>query len=72
MPVLHDRVVGDHPDLLVHHTPPAPAPAPQRACGIAAVLAAVTEYRGAILTAWYLLVLALIVYRFWDYWITLV
>ena len=40
--------------------------------GLRPVLAAVTEYRIAILTAWYLLVLSLIAYRFWDYWITLV
>lgn len=30
-----------------------------------------TEYRGAILTAWYLVIIALIAHRFWDYWITL-
>lgn len=28
------------------------------------------EYRGAILTAWYILVIALIAWRFWDYWTT--
>lgn len=32
---------------------------------------ALTEYRGAILTAWYLVIIALIAQRFWDYWITL-
>lgn len=32
----------------------------------------VTEYRAAVLTAWYLAVLALIAHRFWDYWITLI
>lgn len=30
-----------------------------------------TEYRGAVLTAWYLVIIALIAQRFWDYWITL-
>lgn len=34
--------------------------------------AVLTEYRGASLTAWYLVILALIATRFWDYWITLV
>lgn len=32
----------------------------------------VTEYRGAVLTAWFLGIIALITTRFWDYWITLV
>lgn len=32
----------------------------------------VTEYRGAVLTAWYLIIVALIAARFWDYWTTLV
>lgn len=36
------------------------------------VLTAVTEYRGAILTAWYLVILTLITHRFWDYWATLI
>ena len=40
--------------------------------GLARTIAAVTEYRGAILTAWYLLVLLLITHRFWDYWTTLI
>ena len=40
--------------------------------GLARLIAVVTEYRGAILTAWYLLVLLLITHRFWDYWTTLV
>ena len=31
----------------------------------------VVEYRGAILTAWFLVILALIAVRFWDYWSTL-
>nr|WP_246297332.1 vitamin K epoxide reductase family protein [Janibacter cremeus] len=29
------------------------------------------EYRGAVLTAWHLVIIALIAQRFWDYWITL-
>lgn len=33
---------------------------------------ALTRYQGAILTAWYLLVCALITVRFWDYWSSLV
>ena len=40
--------------------------------GLARLIAVVTEYRGAILTAWYLLVLLLITHRFWDYWTTLI
>lgn len=36
------------------------------------VVAVLTEYHGAILTAWYLVILALIAHRFWDYWITLI
>ena len=40
--------------------------------GLARIITAATEYRGAILTAWYLLVLLLITHRFWGYWITLV
>lgn len=35
------------------------------------VAAVVVEYRGAILTAWFLIILALIAARFWDYWNTL-
>ncbi len=31
----------------------------------------VDEYRGVVLTAWYLVVAALITQRFWDYWLTL-
>ncbi|MDN5546325.1 MAG: vitamin K epoxide reductase [Rhodococcus sp. (in: high G+C Gram-positive bacteria)] len=30
------------------------------------------EYRGAILTGWFLLIIVLIANRFWDYWTTLV
>lgn len=30
------------------------------------------EYSGAILTAWFLIIIALIAARFWDYWTTLV
>ncbi|WP_173157995.1 vitamin K epoxide reductase family protein [Brevibacterium permense] len=30
------------------------------------------EYRGAILTGWFLLIIVLIANRFWDYWSTLV
>ncbi|WP_166826444.1 vitamin K epoxide reductase family protein [Brevibacterium limosum] len=30
------------------------------------------EYRGAILTGWFLLIIGLIANRFWDYWSTLV
>lgn len=36
------------------------------------VTSVITEYRGAILTAWYLGIVALIAFRFWDYWTTLV
>ncbi|TCW19928.1 vitamin K epoxide reductase family protein [Dietzia cinnamea] len=39
---------------------------------LARILTAATEYRGAVLTAWYLLVLLLVTHRFWDYWITLI
>lgn len=30
------------------------------------------EYRGAVLTGWFLLLIVLIANRFWDYWTTLV
>lgn len=30
------------------------------------------EYRGAVLTGWFLLIIVLIANRFWDYWTTLV
>lgn len=40
--------------------------------GAARAIRTITEYRGAILTAWYLTILALIAHRFWDYWITLI
>lgn len=36
------------------------------------VVDTVIEYRGPILTGWFLLILALIAVRFWDYWVTLV
>lgn len=36
------------------------------------VARSLTEYRGAILTAWYLVIIGLIAHRFWDYWVTLV
>lgn len=36
------------------------------------VVDVVYEYRAAILTAWYLAIIALIGHRFWDYWITLI
>jgi uncharacterized membrane protein len=36
------------------------------------IIGAVIEYRGAILTAWYLIIIALIAARFWDYWTTLI
>lgn len=36
------------------------------------VIEAITEFRGAILTAWCLVVLILIAHRFWDYWTSLV
>ena len=36
------------------------------------VTAVLTEYRGALLTAWFLMILGLIAARFWDYWITLI
>ena len=36
------------------------------------VIAVVTEYRGTVLTAWYLIILALILHRFWDYWSSLI
>lgn len=32
----------------------------------------VIEYRGAILTAWFLIIIALMAARFWDYWTTLI
>lgn len=35
-------------------------------------ITALNEYRGAILTGWYLLIIVLIANRFWDYWSTLV
>lgn len=35
------------------------------------ITAVLVEYRGAILTAWYLVIIALITARFWDYWTTL-
>lgn len=30
-----------------------------------------TSYHGVVLTVWFLLIIALITHRFWDYWITL-
>lgn len=36
------------------------------------VVRALVEYRGAVLTAWYLVIIGLIAQRFWDYWVTLV
>lgn len=36
------------------------------------LVTAVTEYRGAVLTGWYLIVLALIAQRFWGYWTSLI
>lgn len=33
---------------------------------------ALNEYRGAVLTGWFLLIIVLIANRFWDYWSTLV
>lgn len=33
---------------------------------------ALREYRGAVLTAWFLVIIVLIAHRFWDYWVTLV
>lgn len=35
-------------------------------------ITALNEYRGAVLTGWYLLIIVLIANRFWDYWSTLV
>lgn len=35
-------------------------------------IATVTAYHGAILTAWVLVIIALIAHRFWDYWVSLV
>lgn len=43
-----------------------------RPTGLRGSAGVVTEYRAAVLTAWYLAVLALIAHRFWDYWITLI
>lgn len=40
--------------------------------GVARLVAVVTEYRGALLTAWYLVIIGLIAARFWDYWTTLI
>lgn len=33
---------------------------------------AIFEYRGAVLTAWFLSIITLITVRFWDYWTTLI
>ncbi|KAB1106823.1 vitamin K epoxide reductase family protein [Micromonospora aurantiaca] len=44
-----------------------PLPGPVRAAGIAAA-----GYHSLILTAWYALILAAILARFWDYWTTLI
>jgi uncharacterized membrane protein len=35
------------------------------------VVAGIDEYRGVVLTGWYLVIAALITQRFWDYWQTL-
>lgn len=35
-------------------------------------VAVLTDYRGAILTGWYLVIVVLIAHRFWTYWITLI
>ena len=35
------------------------------------VVAGIDEYRGAVLTGWYLVIAALTTERFWDYWQTL-
>lgn len=40
--------------------------------GLRSVVGVVTEYRGAILTAWYLAILALVAHRFWEDWTTLI
>ena len=40
--------------------------------GESRAVAVVAEYRSTILTAWYILIVALIAVRFWDYWSTLV
>lgn len=34
-------------------------------------MAKLVEYRAAILTGWYLVIIVLIAIRFWDYWVTL-
>ncbi|WP_281712024.1 vitamin K epoxide reductase family protein [Dermacoccus nishinomiyaensis] len=34
-------------------------------------VAMLIEYRAAVLTAWYLVIVVLIAIRFWDYWVTL-
>lgn len=34
-------------------------------------VAMLIEYRAAVLTAWYLVIIVLIAIRFWDYWVTL-
>lgn len=39
--------------------------------GLRRTIQTITQFRGAILTAWFLTVLALIAHRFWDYWSTL-
>lgn len=36
------------------------------------LIATATSYHTVVLTVWYLLIIVLIVQRFWDYWITLV
>jgi uncharacterized membrane protein len=35
------------------------------------LVAGIDEYHGVVLTAWYLVIAALITKRFWDYWVTL-
>lgn len=35
-------------------------------------ITALNEYRGAVLTGWFLLIIVLIANRFWDYWTSLV
>lgn len=35
------------------------------------VLAVLVEYRASILTGWFILIIALITHRFWDYWSSL-
>jgi uncharacterized membrane protein len=38
---------------------------------VRAIASGITKYHGAVLTAWYLTIVSLILVQFWDYWSTL-